>query len=298
MNNFRSTILSGAKLGIASPLATAKKQRNGANRDSLISVEVPRHETRSVNQREEDRHRLAEDQVAIRHGNGLCKAQLINLSSGGAMIVAPISPNIWDRVDLLFDKTTRIESAVIWIRAERIGLEFAHETGIDCAPALRTEILRKVIERNYPNHFAEPVGSPAPAEEVDEAGHAPRNHRHPLVFSAEVHFDHDSSRARLHNVSATGALIETGRSFPLGSEILLDLGDPGALFATVSWARGDKCGLQFRQPFDIERLANARTEIVRPQADASDPARLAGEGTPWAAPWRRASIDTFRRRPG
>lgn len=301
MNNFRSTILSGAKLGIASPLVTTKKKRSGPDRDSLVSVAVTRKETRTVNQRDEDRHRLAQEEVAIRHRNKLCKAQLVNLSSGGAMIEAPIAPNLWDRVDLLFDKSTRIEAAVRWIRDGRIGLEFAHETGLDCASAVRDQILRKVVERNFPDLAAEDEEEQAVAADDERSGadQQPREYRHPLVFSGEVHFDHDSSPVRLRNVSATGALIEAVRSFPVGAEILLDLGEAGSLFATVSWARGDRCGLAFRESFDVARLAMARPELTRSQPGEVKPVRGVPAGdSPWAEPWQRLSVDALRRKLG
>lgn len=297
MNNFRSNYLSGAKLGIASPLVTSKKKSSAANRDSLASVEVPRSETRTVNHRDGDRHRLADERVAIRHGATLCKAQLVNLSSSGAMIIAPIAPNLWDRIDLRFDKSTRIEAAVVWIRDGRIGLEFAHETGLHCAPALRDEVLRKVLDRHFPDLRDEPEQPATAGDQASEIELAPREHRHPLIFSADVHFDHDSSKASLRNVSAKGALIETERSFAVGSEILLDLGEAGSVFAKVSWSRGDKCGVRFREPFDIARLATARTELVRARPAAADRSRAAiGESSPWASHWQRASLSELHRK--
>src|SRR5436189_3999651 len=131
MNSFRAAIQSGKGLHSGDPQLRSKDGR-GAQSDDLSSVEVPRSETRTTDHRDDDRHRLL-DQAAIARFDGEDhEVDLINLSGGGAMIRADFAPRLWERVDLLFDEGAEIECAVRWLRGDRGGLEFAHETRIDC----------------------------------------------------------------------------------------------------------------------------------------------------------------------
>ena len=67
------------------------------------------------------------------------------------MIRADFTPRLWERVDLIFGEGAEIECAVRWIRDDRVGLEFAHETRIDCDPQARDALLREVIHRSFPD---------------------------------------------------------------------------------------------------------------------------------------------------
>ena len=59
--------------------------------------------------------------------------ELINLSGGGAMISGELNLMLWDHVELRARRAMdEIECAVRWIKDDRIGLEFAHETRLDC----------------------------------------------------------------------------------------------------------------------------------------------------------------------
>ena len=78
-------------------------------------------------------------------------ADLINLSGGGAMIEADLKPRLWDRIDLYLGAGSPIECAVRWLRNGRIGLEFAHETQIECDEAKRDALLLEVIRRSFPD---------------------------------------------------------------------------------------------------------------------------------------------------
>ena len=160
-----------------------------------------------------------------------------------------MKPKLWDRVDLVLGEYGEIESAVRWIRGDRIGLEFAHETRIDCPAETRDALLRDVIGRTYPDLVFE---APAPAVVAPAAAAPAEDHaerrdiRHPLIWSALIHYDHETSIARLRNISASGALVEASGSFTEGSELMLDFGDAGSLFATVGWCRGDQLGLSLQ----------------------------------------------------
>ena len=130
MNKFRSSLgSSNGGLG-SNPLVTGKRAR-GVAADDLASVPIERQETRSADHREGDRHRLASEQVSVRWKGKARTVELINLSTGGAMIRAGFAPRLWDRVDLTLGEGPSLECAVRWIRGDRVGLEFAHETRID-----------------------------------------------------------------------------------------------------------------------------------------------------------------------
>ena len=149
MNSFRSAILSGK--GLRTDPIVHDKTARGAETDDLSSVEVPREETRTHNQRDDDRHRLENETATARFDGEEHQVELINLSGGGAMIRADFQPRLWERVDLKFTEGAEIECAVRWLRGDRIGLEFAHETRIDCDPEVRDALLLDVIRRSFPD---------------------------------------------------------------------------------------------------------------------------------------------------
>ena len=150
MNNFRASIQLGHEVQV-SPLVAEKHKRGKNAGDGLGAIRTQRNETRSVDERDDDRHRLPAEHATIRHAGRLHSIDLINLSGGGAMIRATVAPRMWDRVDLMLGDNGEIECAVRWIRGDRVGLEFAHETRIDCPAETRDALLRDVILRSFPD---------------------------------------------------------------------------------------------------------------------------------------------------
>jgi len=297
MNKFRSAVLAGKGGARETPLMAQKRTREAAAGEGLGTISVSRSEMRTTDQRGSDRHRLPSEQATVRHEGGLHIVELINLSGGGAMVCGMLTAKLWDRVDLVFGEFGEIESAVRWIRGDRIGLEFAHETRIDCPSDTRDALLRDVICRTYPD-LAFDAPSSAPAAETPLAETQPdeyverREIRHPLIWSALIHFDHETTIARIRNISENGALIETSGSFAEGSELMLDFGDAGSLFATVGWSRGDQLGLVFHAPFDISSLAKAKPEIAPQRWARPDYLRdEQSDSSPWAAQWGRLTIE-------
>jgi hypothetical protein len=256
--NIRAKIYGGASAA-EEPLLKAKKPR-GAKADTLHSVAVAREARRSRNGRAGDRHRLSNESARIRHNGADVEVELINLSGGGAMVSGKFEPKLWDRVHLHLGEHGDIECAVCWIRDNRIGLEFAHETRIECSPDKVAAVLRQVIVRSFPDlHF-----------EVDErsgSNHAPDDEhraapRHPLIWSGTLHHDYQSDPVRIRNISSTGAMIETNAMVRVGSEPLLELSEAVALSATVEWAVGDQVGVRFHASFDMNLLAESRPAVA------------------------------------
>ena len=296
MNKFRSTILSGMGFRSEDPLVHDKDVR-GAESDDLGSVEVPRSETRAANHRDDDRHRLAEEQAAVRYQGADHAVDLINLSGGGAMIRADFAPQLWDRVDLILAEGAEIECAVRWLRGDRVGLEFAHETRIDCAPEARDAILLDVVRRSFPDLAAKEreVEVEVPAADETEPASRRSERRHPLIWMGEVIHNFSSERVRLRNISEHGAMIEGPASYKQGAELLLDLSEAGQHFATVGWTCADKIGLVFARPFNLATLSKTRPEVASTlRSKPGSTPYPADDNSAWAEGWDRQSIDEMR----
>jgi hypothetical protein len=303
MNDFRDRVLGGKPLH--EPLLRAKKVRGGtsvaAEEESFAELTIPRDETRRVNHRDSDRHRLDGAEAEVVHGGRTQRVTLVNLSGGGAMIEGADDLKLWDRLELRLADSSSVEAAVRWVRGNRFGLEFAHETRIETGEEELAETLRAVIRRSFPDiavaaerNSQEPTDS-APIESEEEAGefrgHEERDLRHPLIWSGHVHYNHDSIPVRLRNISHGGALVECGEALKVDAELLLDLGEAGTIFATVHWARGDAAGLKFHTPYDLRRLAESRPDVAGPRWVAPDYLRDVSSGnSPWASQWGRSDL--------
>jgi hypothetical protein len=307
MNEFRKKLLNGAQP--EGPLLRGKQpkaeQRRSAEDESFADLSIPRAETRLANHRGGDRHRLECEKAQLIHDGETSEVSLINLSGGGAMIEGATTLRLWDRVELQLGSISRLEAVVRWIKGERVGLEFAHETRIQGCPEEVADTLRDVLCRSFPDvaleaaarkALSEADAQPAPALEHQDQVSGPaeihdREVRHPLIWSGLIHFNHDSTPIRLRNISSGGALIESSEAFPVGSELLLDLGEAGAIFASVNWAHGDQAGLKFHTPYDLSLLAKARPEVAGVRWVAPDYLREdRSANSPWAQQWDRSDL--------
>lgn len=290
--NIRSKIFGGKNL-TERPLVVGAKKPKGAKTDMLNSVSVPREETRRANTRGADRHRLADERVRADHDGKSYDVELINLSGGGAMIAGDFEPRLWDCVELHLGEGGMIECAVRWLKGGRVGLEFAHETRLECSADEQAVLLREVITRSFPDLEFEARTTPGGDEADDREGR--RDRRHPLIWSGTLHHDYQSSTVRLRNISTTGALIECEAMLRVGSEPLLDLGDAGSFFCTVSWVVGDQVGLRFETPFDLTQLARARPEVAPARWERPEYLRTdQSADSPWADEWGRMSLGELR----
>jgi len=306
MNTIREQILNGELRERRSLLGT--KRKKGADADAgLTSVEITREEARTTHMREDDRHRLTDQQVRVKYKRKNYDVELVNLSGGGAMISGAFEPKLWDRVDLFLHEDGKIECVVRWLKGGRIGLEFAHETRLDCSEEAKAKLLKAVIEQNFsdveikaPNRRKadDPAEMQKQLEKMKAAD--PENdqrdgRRHPLIWSGNLHYDFQTIPVRLRNISATGAQVECQSPLPEGAEPLLDLGDDVTIFGTVTWAVGDQMGLKFREPFDLDQLAKARPEVASAEWEAPTfTRRNASDESAWDDGWQRLSIDELR----
>lgn len=289
--NIRAKIFGGANAPKQEDILQAKKPK-GAKTDQLDSVSVEREESRRSDGRLEDRHRLIDETVTIGIGDERHNVELVNLSGGGAMIACDLDLKLWDKLELHLGENGTLECMVCWLRDGRFGLEFAHETRIDCGADKQAAILREVIRRSFPDAEFE-ADHQAPVEH--SGPEARQDRRHPLVWSGVLHHDYQSTPVRLRNISETGAMIDCPAMLTVGSEPLLEFGDGVSLSTKIAWVVGDQAGLRFDTPFDLHQLARARPEVA--PARWEPPSYLEadlGRSSPWSDHWGRASLGELR----
>jgi transcriptional regulator with XRE-family HTH domain len=66
-----------------------------------------------------------------------------------------------------------------------------------------------------------------------------------------------AAAVRVHNLSATGLLLESAIPLGLGETLAVDLPEAGLVRADVVWASGEFCGCQFASPISAAALAAA-----------------------------------------
>jgi hypothetical protein len=302
MNSFRSALGKGEGLNRSGPLMPGKKP-SGAATAGLDSVPVPRETVRSVNHRDDDRHRLQFEQASLKVGRKSHQVDLVNLSGGGAMVATDVKLTMWQKVHLGLGDCEPVECAVRWIRGGRVGLEFAHETQIVGDAGTRNAMLLDVLQRSFPESAVAPMVSQPPIAQderlpsCDEPTGAQRRTelRHPLIWWGEIHYNHDTVKVRLRNISEQGALVDSDVAFASDAEVLLDLGKAGQHFATVSWSRGDQVGLRFATPFNIALLSKVKPEVTDHQW--ARPAYLKSgrqSERDWAVGWQSTPLANLR----
>lgn len=263
------------------------------SQEARASTTLAKREPPRGNSRKGDRHRLVEETVRVTHNGAAHEAELVNVSGGGAMIGATFDANVWDRLDLHLGENGTIECAVRWVRNGRMGLEFAHETQLDCSAEQQAILLRGVIARTYGGaHFSQ-----APAQQTGDAGaeadeeKAGRAKRHPLIWSGVLHCGGTKTAIRLRNISATGAMVQCASNVPNGADAVLELSETVSVPATVGWAVGDQVGLRFHAHFDVTLLSRSTPEVTPQRWER--PAYLdkaAANASPWDPKWQRLTM--------
>ena len=299
-NSFRSAVLSGSIGRHDDLVARTKKGRVSRSGDGLTAISVPREEIRSHNQRSGDRHRLMGETAHVRVGRRKHDVELINVSGGGAMIAGKLNLKLWDPVELHLGENGKVECVVRWIRDNRFGLEFAHETRLDCAASEREALLREVLTRNFGNvEFELPRSDRTRKADLEPQIDADLEQRiarrHPLIWTGVLHHDYQSSPIRVRNISSTGCMLECSAPVRVGTEPLLELGDAISVSGTVAWSVGDQVGFAFHSPFDMTQLAQslpdvAPSEWIRPSyLDSGSEA-----DSPWDPRWNRLSVGELK----
>ncbi len=281
----RAEILGGPEARRARLLA--RKTPKHADSGALTDIVIPREETRRTDTRRQDRRSSEQRHVQLMFRDRVHDAELLNVSGGGAMIGAKLSPIIGEAVDLHMPGGETIECAVRWVKDDRLGLEFAHGTKLDCSDDKRKVVVRQVGSRSADAIEMLPV-TPDPRDQRAAE-------RHPLIWSGELRHGTHRCPVRLRNISATGALVQSSRRLRTDVEVFLDLGDGWEITATISWVAGDLAGLQFAEPFDVEQLASCKPRATSP--GWLRPAYLDDDSTAqsaWDSPWSQMTPTELR----
>ena len=242
---------------------------------------------------------LGEDQAVLRRNGRQHVVELINLSHGGAMVAGEFKAKLWDMVALVLGVEGQpgpgeVECAVRWIRDGRYGLEFAHETQIECDSETLDELLREVIRHSFPG--VDLTLRPSDDVVLPEKRAAVR---HPLIWNGILHHGYEWEVARLRNISQSGALIECPANLPVGAAVQLDLSEAGKIGATVNWSRCNQSGLSFHKPFDVRSLAKAAPDVATKHGYQAPFGELGqSDQSPWAPQWGRLSVDELGKQLG
>jgi hypothetical protein len=277
MHDLRSAILSGEGVRPHTPIASKQPKKAQASLGSLTGIPVKREESRLSNERREERHRDLLDGAVIYFRRRRHEVAVVNVSAGGAMVEAEIEPRIGEQIEIQFGDCNRTKCAVRWVRGTRIGIEFQQETTIIGSSSIQDFIIRRLRGDEAANDIA------------NKSTKADRSARHGLIWNGTLHCNHDSVPARLRNISAEGAMIETTQNFAVGSEVFLDLDQGGTAFAKVAWSAGGQMGLKFDHKFDLKQLARSKPAPVA-SAPTVKPQYLESDGSPdspWSAMWDR-----------
>jgi hypothetical protein len=124
MHELRSAVLSGEKPR-ETPVVSREKCRRRVpdSAGSLIGIEIPREEQRQTNQRREDRFLGIVDRATLVFRRKKSLVRVVNVSPSGLMIDSNITPNIGEKLTVVFDGHEELKGVVRWVRQGRIGLD-------------------------------------------------------------------------------------------------------------------------------------------------------------------------------
>ena len=262
MNFWRKNISEDEAQTRAEVIIKKKSRKQDPKASGLGAVAIPRNGPRAVHQRNEDRHVLRGKTARADIGGNIHEVSLLNLSSNGVMIESDLAVDIGQEIFLSIEDCAPITTAVRWLRAGRIGLEFIAETVI-IAEAGVQEYIVKTIRRELEESGAASkmaVGS----ERRDISA------RHNLVFVAKLRWDAREATARLRNISRTGAMIALAdpADIAVGEEVTLSLAKAGDVAARVRWASDRQFGLEFLEDFDVSLLVKEHCAELEADDDA------------------------------
>ena len=104
--------------------------------------------------------------------------------------------------------------------------------------------------------------------------------RYRLLLDASIEHDQDGlTDVVIHDLSATGLLLETKASLPEQSEITIDLPGAGTAVARIVWSSGTFRGGQFSAPLTetAVKVAHRRSKVVWPTFGPADGPQARGE---------------------
>jgi hypothetical protein len=102
----------------------------------------------------------------------------------------------------------------------------------------------------------------ASSKPVAAANVPSRPPRHSLIRKGVLSWRGGSLPVRLRNISAEGAMFESGQELKKGSKIELDLSEGVRLAGEVRWSHDGRTGIRFAEAFDLQRLGAARAAAI------------------------------------
>lgn len=246
-----------------SPLVVQKRGAGGKEA-SLTTIPVKRSESRSSNQRSEERRRDLVDSTTIYFRRQKYDAAVVNVSSQGAMIDCAIEPRIGETLDIQFADCNRTKSIVRWVRDGRVGLEFIEETIILASLKVKEQI------------FGEGAGD---GENKIRPIYT-RSKRHGLTWTGTLYWTFEAFSVRLRNISASGAMLEGDCTIPPGEKIRLNLAEAGTVAGEVRWCQGGQVGVSFDERFDLRNLAHSKPTAAMPINMSLKPQKVDSSAAP------------------
>lgn len=133
-----------------------------------------------------------------------------------------------------------------------------------------------------------------PLSAADEV--RPRPPRHSLIRRGSLSWRGGTLAVRLRNISAEGAMIESGQAIEPGADVELDLSEGVKLAGEVRWSQDGRVGLRFVEAFNLQRLGKAGGSRA---GGALKPDYLRSElapDSPWAARRERLTVKDVKRK--
>jgi diguanylate cyclase (GGDEF)-like protein len=158
--------------------------------------------------------------------------------------------------------TTQRNAAII-----RAIVTLAETLGMDtCAEGVEThDDLQLIRELGVSMVQGYIFGKPSDAETARELANSvtveadgfatTREARHRLMRRAVCSIDGEVVEIKLRNISSMGAQVECGLPVAAGAELAIDIVGVGPVKSIVRWTQAGKFGVQFKQTFDLTRLA-------------------------------------------
>ena len=262
MNFWRKGIAADLDAVRAEAIMPKKRRKQKPGAKGLSAVSIGRVSKRSMHQRNEDRYVLSGSMAEASIGEQLRSVKLLNLSSNGVMIAYDGPLRIGERISIAIEACAPVNVAVRWVRAGRVGLEFAAETVIIAEAGVQDFIIRTIAREEEATQF-----KPGTTIGAEQRG---TDQRHRLVWLGKIRIKGHEATARLRNISATGAMVSMASGLPLqnGDGLELALETIGRLKASVRWIAGRQIGIEFAEPFDVAGLVHEACAQLAPDDDA------------------------------
>jgi hypothetical protein len=297
MDEFQGSDFDG-EAGPLSPVLVKKRSGGEPELGSLCSIKIARQAPRTSNQRAHMRRPAADEETIVRFRDRNLRVELVNLSSGGAMIESDIEPFIGEAVQIQIGDGLPVPAVARWVGGGRVGVEFgSHSLLVSPPRADFTFGLGEAPEEEEEEEEADEPAPPvigAPAQPEEESG--TREPRQAVIRRAMVRAGIKRVPVRLCNISSHGVMLESDHCLKPGSAVQLEMAGGVLVTAEVRWSKGKRAGLSFDAEVNTKGLGSMN---VPPPAMVK-PTYLESEfdpNSPWAARFDRLTMRALSEEP-